>query len=79
MRGEVMAGRDLCKIWCMHARALSLSLSFLSKKIRVKHRAGVMLGDGLLCWVGLDAKPRWEKVLNQNHKRKKRKRRGKLT
>jgi hypothetical protein len=37
-----------------------------------------MLGDGLLCWVGLDAKPRWEKVLIQNNKRKKRKRRGKL-
>jgi hypothetical protein len=44
----------------VHACSGSLSLSFLSK-FRVKHRAGVMLGDGLLCWVGLDAKPRWKK------------------
>jgi hypothetical protein len=53
---------------CMHGFFLPPSL--LSIFFRVKHRAGVMLGDGLLCWVGLDAKPRWEKVLIQNHKRK---------
>jgi hypothetical protein len=44
-----------------HACTGSLSLSPFFQKFRVKQRAGVMLGDGLLCWVGLDAKPRWKK------------------